>query len=108
MVTKTKVHHLKPKKTKNKQKTCPHHSGYDTLDISLLIINYQHNHTLFSVKHMANTESQKTTESKQNIYLDNGKKKGLYKRLIEKPATGGVLLCLACEIRHSNPGAIIP
>ena len=29
---------------------------------------------------MANTESQKTTESKQNINLDNGKKKNLYKR----------------------------
>lgn len=77
MVTKTKVHHLKPKE---KTKTCPHHSEYDTLDISLLIINYQHNHTLFSVKHMANTESQETTESKQNINFDNGKKKGLYKR----------------------------
>lgn len=55
------VHHLKPKTKQQKQKTFPHHSEYDTLDISLLIINYQHNHTLFSVKHMANTESQKTT-----------------------------------------------
>lgn len=37
MVTKRTVNHLKPK-NKN-TKNCPHHSEYDTLDISLLIIN---------------------------------------------------------------------
>lgn len=41
---KDNVNHLKPKnkqkqKTKIKTKNCPHHSEYDTLDISLLIIN---------------------------------------------------------------------
>ncbi len=80
MVTKTTVNHLKPKKNKTKKKKLP--TPFRIWYIRYLIINYQyqHNHTLFSVKHMANTESQKTTESKQNINLDNGKKKSLYKR----------------------------
>lgn len=81
MVTKRTVNHLKPKKQKQKTKTCPHRSEYDALDSSLIMININ-NHTLFSVKHMANTESQNNNNriKKQDIHVDNGRKR-LYKKI---------------------------
>lgn len=77
MVTKTTVNRLKPQKKNKKEQKKKLPTPFRIWYIRYLIINYQyqHNHTLFSVKHMANTESQKTTESKQNINLDNGNKK---------------------------------
>lgn len=59
MVTKTIVNHINPKQTKKKRKQktpTPIRIGYITY-----LINYQcqHNHALFSVRHTANTESQK-------------------------------------------------
>lgn len=57
MVTQTIVNHINPKQTKKKTITpTPFRIGYIRY-----LMNYQcqHNHALFSVKHMANTESQK-------------------------------------------------
>lgn len=39
MVTKTILNHRKPKKINKQNKKYPHHSEYDTLDISLLFSN---------------------------------------------------------------------
>lgn len=68
MVTKTIVNHINPKQKQKKKKTkktpTPIRIGYITY-----LINYQcqHNHALFSVRHTANTESQKIKN-----YLSNG------------------------------------
>lgn len=46
--------------------------------IRYLINNYQHNHTLFSVKHMANTESQDDRIKTSNFNMG---RKSLYKKI---------------------------
>lgn len=70
LVTKTIVNHLKPKKQRRKLPT-PFRIWY----IRYLIINYQyqHNHTFLFQWSIWQTLKVKTTESKQNINLYNGK-----------------------------------
>lgn len=103
LVTKTIVNHLKPKKQRRKLPT-PFRIWY----IRYLIINYQyqHNHTFLFQWSIWQTLKVKTTESKQNINLYNGKNVCI--KETEIPTRGGVLLYLACEIWHSKPGASMP
>lgn len=67
LVTKTIVNHLKPK---NKEENCPHHSEYDTLDISLLIINISTiTHFFFSEAYGKHWKSRQLNQNKILIFI---------------------------------------